>query len=66
MFEKKPTYIKESKDYGKIVSFYKISPVFQTFCVFSLLNPYSPRKFITDRFSVVRPIRPYAGLPVTP
>ncbi len=63
MFEKKPTYIKESKDYGKIVSFYKISPVFR---VFILLNPYSPRKFIINRFSVVRPICPYVWLPVTP
>ena len=51
--------------YGKIVSFYKITPVFRTLCVFRPLNPYSPRKFITNRFFIVRPIHPCAGLPVT-
>ena len=40
--------------------------MFWTFCVFMHLIPYSPHKFITNRFAIVRPIHPYAGLPVTP
>ena len=58
--------ITESEDYSKIISFYKISPIFQTFWVFRPINLFSPHKSPINRFSIVRPICPYVGLPVTP
>jgi len=46
--------------------FLAIFACFLDICVFRPLNPYSSFKFITNRFSVVRPKRPNAGLLVTP
>ncbi len=53
-----------NKEISEIISFYKISPIFWTFCVFIPLNPFYPHKFCLNRFSIMRPICPYAGFPV--
>ena len=53
------------KEINEIVSFYKISPIFWTFCFFRPLNLISWHKFYINRFSIAGPTRPCSGLPVT-
>ena len=59
-------YIMESKGLHKDRLILQNLPCFGTICVFRPLNPISPHKFPINRFSIVRPTRPHAGLPIIP